>query len=313
MNILVAIFACFALATAGSSSLVEVPTDDASSFRLPNNTRPIAYDILLTTDIDKGIFNFSGVVDVLIEALENTSEITLHYRQITIENIRLWSLYPYPILREYNINFTLDEQLEFIRIPTAEELVAHQQYIVEITYNGVLRDDNFGFIRASYRDPEGDIHWVATTQFQPTDARHAFPCYDEPGIRARYSLSIRHDVSYFVVSNMPIASIYADEGTNYYITRFEETPSVQTYILGFLISNFGSVSRVGTVYQRLSAKPQSIILGEERLGLEAGERTLAAIEDYLNMTYPLTKKDLIAVPDFAYGAQVKQIPKGVES
>ena len=305
MKILSAIILLIFVLVKSSSSFsgIEVPYNETESFRLPTDTRPIHYYIQLTTDIDKGIFNFSGVVQITIEALEDTSEITLHYRQITIDNINLWSAGESPVLLEENIAFTQDERLEFLRIPTSEALVTDERYIVEISYNGILRDDNFGFIRASYRDTEGEIHWLATTQFQPTDARHAFPCYDEPAIRASYSLEIRHDVSYYVISNMPVESVTSEDDTGYYITKFEATPTVQTYILGILVANFGSISRVGEIYQRLSAKPESIILGEGALALEAGERILTAIEDYLMMTYPISKKDLIAVPDYAYGAQ----------
>lgn len=304
MKILFAILAIFALARSGSFfSVVQVPSDDVETFRLPNNTRPIRYDIQLTTDIHRAEFNFSGVVRILIEALENTSEITLHYRQITIDTVNLWSSAETPVLLEGNITPALDERLEFIRIPTAEELVAHEHYIVEVEYNGILREDNFGFLRASYRDSDGETRWLATTQFQPTDARHAFPCYDEPAIRAIYSLEVRHHVTYYVISNMPVESVRAEDVSGYYITRFEDTPTVQTYILGFVVSDFESMSRVGEIYHRLSAKPASIFMREADFGLETAEIVLTAIENYLNMTYPMTKKDLIAVPDFAYGAQ----------
>lgn len=146
---------------------------DGVSYRLPNTTTPLHYDIWLTTDIHRGDFNFDGRVTIKILALQNTTEITLHYRQLTIKNVRL--------LREgggtmqANVPFTLIPFEEFLVATPRIQLTEGVNYWVEITYNGTLRDDDAGFYRSSYINPSDERVWLATTQFESTDARHAFP------------------------------------------------------------------------------------------------------------------------------------------
>lgn len=280
-----------------------VSGQDEANFRLPSDTRPMHYRVQLTTDIDRGDFNFSGIVNIRLQALANTSEITLHYRQITIENINLfYAGNATPVLIESNIVHSLDEQREWVIIPIAEELEIYEQYILEITYNGILRTDNAGFYRSSYRDSEGIVHWQASTQFQSTDARHGFPCYDEPGIRARYSIEITHNANYSAVSNMPVLAIGADPDSPYVTTMFQMTPLMQSYLVAFIVSDLGSLDNNDVVQQRVIARRESIELGEAVMALQVGEETLEIMERHLNMTYNLPKLDQVAVPDFQWGA-----------
>lgn len=299
INIFLAFIACLAIIAMAKF----VSAQDDATFRLPANTRPMHYRIELTTDIDRGDFDFSGVVNIRFQALVNTSEIILHSRQLTIQNINLfYAGNASAILIEPNITHTQDELREFLIIPTAQELEIYEQYIVEIAYSGVLRTDNFGFYRSSYRDPDGNIHWHATTHLQPTDPRHAFPCYDEPGIRARFSIEITHNANYSAFSNMPVRVINSVPDSPYITTIFEETPLIQTYIIAFIVSDFETHGNQDPMPQRVIAKPESIALGEANLALDAGERILASMEDYLNMTYNLPKLDQVAVPDFPWAA-----------
>lgn len=272
---------------------------DGKAYRLPNITKPIRYDISLTTDVHRGETAFSGTVRITIEAVESTNEITVHYRQITIEEITLYSAAS--VLLQENVAFSEIEDVEFLVIKPSTPLVATQQYIVQIVYRGLLRDDNMGFYRSSYKNPEGQTVWLATTQFEQTDARHAFPCYDEPQIRAPFRVEIRHDPSYSAISNMPGTTVN-EVGTNYSITRFDNTPPVQTYLIAFVVSDFKSISNTDLIQQRVFAKSQSIDNGEGALGLDAGKKLLDEFQAHLGVTYNLPKMDQVAVPDFDAGA-----------
>lgn len=284
---------------------VEVPSDDSTSFRLPNNTRPLHYYIMLETEIHRADFDFSGRVEIRIEALENTNEITLHYRQIAVDYITLYSTAgESPIVIQTGMVPEMNEALEFIRIPLENELIANEQYIIELSYYGVLRDDNFGFYRSSYRGAQGEQIWLATTQFQPHHARHAFPCYDEPQIRATFSVEIIHHSSYFALSNMPVASQTTPIDSDRTYTLFETTPAVQTYLVAFVVSNFRGIENTNAsrVPQSVFAKPSAIALGEADLGLELGDTFLQEFGDHFNMPYSLPKIDQAAIPDSAWGA-----------
>lgn len=146
---------------------------DGVAYRLPNNTKPVYYDIKLETAIHEGNFTFTGYVDIQINVIEETDVITLHYRQLTISDVQLWDedtmtspAYDY---------FTTREDQEFLVINLSETLKPGETYHVVIDYVGTLRNDDAGFYRSSYFNEAGKEVWLATTQFESTDARHAFP------------------------------------------------------------------------------------------------------------------------------------------
>lgn len=276
---------------------------DGKHYRLPNETIPVHYTISLTTDIDKGDAGqeFSGKVRIRVRVLAETPQITVHVRQLTIETIALYSTAEPPVLIENDISPIFEEDLEFLHIKPTAALAVDTQYFVDITYKGLLRDDNMGFYRSSYKNEDGETVWLATTQFEQTDARHAFPCYDEPQIRTPFLIDIKHNGKYKAISNMPGEPVEV-EGTDYVIDYFQETPPVQTYLIAFVVSDFESIENEDRIKQRVFAKPQSIAAGEAELGLDAGKKILDEFQSHLGVPYNLPKMDQIAVPDFDAGA-----------
>lgn len=146
---------------------------DGINYRLPNTTRPIRYDVWLSTEIHLADFDFTGRVTIQILVLENTNSITLHHRQITITQVNLASVSGQVI--QANVPFTLHPDTEFMVITPSQRLEINQLFVLEIMYLGELRNDDAGFYRSSYTDAQGQTKWLATTQFESTDARHAFP------------------------------------------------------------------------------------------------------------------------------------------
>lgn len=292
----------------------EIPSDEISSlapytedlsesgFRLPNNTIPIRYHLSVMTDVHRGETAFCGTVKIRIQAVETTSEITLHHRQMTIDTINLYTNPTAPQLLENNVKFLVREEFDFLIIQPSSQLIANQIYLIEIKYHGLLRDDNKGFYRSSYQNAQGQTAWLATTQFESTDARHAFPCYDEPQIRAPFEIEIKHDASYDAISNMPVASRIAESGTNYVVTKFQDTFPIQTYLIAFVVSNFKFVANSDQKQQRVFAKPQSIENNEADFGLEVGKKLMDMFVKHLAVNYNLPKIDQVAIPNFEAGA-----------
>lgn len=180
------------------------------NYRLPNNTKPLHYDIHLTTNLHllesseepDPKWQFQGKVTIELTVVEQSRFITLHSRQQTINSVELKWDGPTIKLEDP----TYDETLEFLTLNVANDapyLLEGENYTLTIEYNATLRDDNAGFYRSSYVNEAGDTVWLATTQFESTNARHAFPCYDEPGTRAPIKLTINHDESLHAISNMP--------------------------------------------------------------------------------------------------------------
>lgn len=169
---------------------VRVFEDIEETYRLPNNTRPNTYYIELRTWIHEENFSFQGYVEIAVRVLETSNRIVLHQRQLNITYYEISDLNEYL----FNTSMTYDPVREFLIFEVSDEnLDAESIYWLRISYVGTLRSDNGGFYRSSYVNDDGERVWLATTQFEPTDARHAFPCYDEPGIKAPIVLSIKHD------------------------------------------------------------------------------------------------------------------------
>lgn len=267
------------------------------NFRLPNNTVPEHYNISLRTWIHEGNFTFTGIVTIDIRPTEPTDFITIHQDGFIIGDIRLTTDDGLIPIGTFEVNSTLD----FLTIPTSVNLNPRQRYSLRIEYTGTLRDDDLGFYRSSYVNDTGVTVWLAATQFQTGSARRAFPCYDEPGLKATVLVDITHDPSYEALSNMPDTSI-VENSDGSVTTFFEISPPISTYLVAFVVSDFphltGNTSR--PILQRVIARPTA--MNQTGLIFEISEPMLDKMIDYFGVGYPLPKLDSIALPDFRYGA-----------
>uniref|UniRef100_A0A182W7Y5 Aminopeptidase N n=1 Tax=Anopheles minimus TaxID=112268 RepID=A0A182W7Y5_9DIPT len=284
----------------------------ALNYRLPNQTYPLRYNIELTTRIHDATigddrFHFEGKVTIQLMAIGNSDatmdEITLNYRQISITHVKLWYIvqndWENTILDDDN-SFTLDPVREFVTIHSPEPL--NGTYFLEIKYNGTLREDNGGFYRSSYRDNNGTIQWLATTQFSPTDARHIFPCYDEPGIRAPIALRVIHGRKYSVLSNTMPIDVRESILKGMAITTFPDTPKMPSYLLGIVVSDFTEITRPNYPRQQAYTRPTALSVPVANFIIEAGFKILETLEDFLQTSYILPKLSHVAIPDFSPGA-----------
>lgn len=150
------------------------PTDpEGLSFRLPNNTRPVHYDIWLSTAVHEADFRFNGTVHIRFRTLEPSRSITLNFKQIIINQADLLNVNG--IIIQNNLQTIGDVVTELVTFYFVNELPENQEFVISIEYSGELRTDSYGFYRGSYVDENGHQRWYGTTQFQATDARHAFP------------------------------------------------------------------------------------------------------------------------------------------
>jgi aminopeptidase N len=280
--------------------------DDSLTYRLPNNTRPIRYDLWVMTDVEKEVFNFTGRVTITIRAEVETDYVIVQYRETDIVTVFLLEG---ASRRDLGWGYEVPYEYEFLKIILPRLMNVNETFVIEINYKGDLHwAYEAGFYKANYTDTvSGDTVWYATTKFEPHHARHLFPCYDEPQIRAPIALSVQHDTSLKTYANMPLKNETQVPGTSYVISYFEESPPMQTYLLAFLTSAFlYTPNNAIHVPQRIFAKPQSIIDGEGDYSARICGDILYKLEELLNVSYPLPKLDHAAITQFPSGAVIRK-------
>ncbi|KAB0800418.1 hypothetical protein PPYR_06158 [Photinus pyralis] len=272
-----------------------VPKEKIVDIRLPRSILPDAYDVKLIPFILEGNFTFKGEITIRVNVTEAVSNITLHSDELEInqKSITVNDLQNNTFAVEKIEN---DTERQFLIIFPKEKLQAGQ-YDIYIEFKGILNDQMQGFYRSSY-NVETEVRWIAATQFQATDARRAFPCFDEPAMKAKFKISLARFKNMSSISNMPkVLSKPVDGLEDYEWDVYQESIPMSTYLVAFVVSDFVSLKSGNfSVWVRQGAQPQA------RYSLEIGPKVLKFYEDFFQIKFPLPKVDMIALPDFAAGA-----------
>lgn len=178
------------------------PRDD-DPYRLPENLLQVHhYDIELTlynTVFDTNTFEGRSIVSFTL--LQSTNSIKIHADGMNFSSVTLLDINDNSI-QLLNEEFTIDSVTTFVTINTVQALAAGSIYYLHFHYVSLLRTDAFrGFYKSSYQTLSGEIKNLATTQFQTTFARRAFPCFDEPSFKATFDIKIVHPSEYNAKSN----------------------------------------------------------------------------------------------------------------
>ena len=262
---------------------------------LPGNVRPDRYELTLTPDFDT--FTFNGEETVSVELLEPTATVVLNSAEIAIQSSSL-TLPDGAALTPRAVQF--DEKNETVSLEF-DRLVPAGPAELRIEFSGELNDRLRGFYRSQYKASDGQTRFLATTQFEATDARRAFPCWDEPALKANFKASLVVPSDLVAVSNMPVSS-ETDEGDGLKRVTFAETPPMSTYLLAFVVGDLRHVEEKAA--GGTSIRVWTTAGNEERgrFALDVSVKLLGYFNDYFGIPYPLDKLDHLAIPDFAAGA-----------
>ncbi|ETE68500.1 Endoplasmic reticulum aminopeptidase 1, partial [Ophiophagus hannah] len=268
------------------------------NIRLPKNVVPIHYDLLIHPNLTT--LSFTGLSKIEILITEQTSSIILHskYLQITKTTIHNTKDSANTAKRMMVLEHPPFEQIALI---STEPLQVGQSYIISIEYSAKLSDSFHGFYKSTYRTLAGEIRVLASTQFEATAARMAFPCFDEPALKATFSIKIRRSPKHLALSNMPLVkSVNINEWL--IEDQFDISVKMSTYLVAFIISDFESVTKktLRGIKVSVYAAPHKIKHAE--YALDAAVKLLDFYEGYFGIAYPLPKQDLAAIPDFQSGA-----------
>jgi aminopeptidase 2 len=185
-----------------------------------------------------------------------------------------------------------------------QKFPAGSKAALDIKFVGELNDKMAGFYRSYYKKPDGTSGILATTQMEPTDARRAFPCFDEPALKAKFTVTLVAEKSLTCLSNMDVASEseQVSNGTTKKAVKFNVSPLMSTYLVAFIVGELNYIeTKAFRVPVRVYAPPSEDI-ETGRYALEVAAKGLEFYEKTYGMPYPLPKMDQVAIPDFAAGA-----------
>ena len=258
-----------------------------SAQRLPQNVVPEHYTLNLTPDLVAAKFTGTETIDVTLSAPANT--ITLNAAEIQFATVTATIS-----SKNYPAQVSLDPAKQQAAFTFSEALPAGNVKL-NISYTGILN----GELRGFYLSKTAKRNY-AVTQFEPTDARRAFPSFDEPAMKATFDITVVADKNDTVISN---TNIIADTPVSpaKHAVHFATTPKMSTYLVAFLVGDFACTSgEADGVPIRSCATPDKV--EEGKYALSAAEFVLHYYDTYFGIKYPMPKLDMIALPDFEAGA-----------
>jgi puromycin-sensitive aminopeptidase len=269
--------------------------EDTSPYRLPRTATPSRYELEVETDLDASTFR--GFVNVTIDVHGSTSEIILNAAELDIGPA--W-IVPAGADRRDSEGVHVDADAQRLTVRFAEAL-APGEHVLHVEFAGRLNDILLGYYRSRYTDAGGVEHLIGTTHFEPTDARKAFPCWDEPDLKAVFALTLVADEDLAILANAPEIS-REPAGAGRVRVRFADTMPMSTYLVAYCVGPLEVTEAVDVdgVPLRIVHVPGKGDL--TRFGLEVGAFCLRFFSEYYGIPYPDRKVDLIALPDFAAGA-----------
>lgn len=275
-------------------------------WRLPQTLSPQTYNVTLWPRLEPdptGLYIFTGMSSVVFRCVEKTNLILIHSNKLNMTKqptlIALGSK-PAPIIE----SIVMHTKTQYMAIHLKDELTAGESYELYTEFVGELADDLGGFYRSEYNE-NGVKKVVATTQMQPTDARKAFPCFDEPAMKAVFHITLYHDPATVALSNGVVIDEVNITVDSTLVTRttFAATEVMSTYLLAFIVSDFGFIEQnIDKLQIRIFARQEAINAGQGEYALIVTGPILKFFERYYNVSYPLPKSDQIALPDFNAGA-----------
>jgi aminopeptidase N len=256
--------------------------------RLPEVAAPENYKLTFTPDLDKA--KFEGDETISIRVLKSTSEITLNAVDIDFHEVTITSGGS-----TQKAKVTPDKDKEMVTL-TVEKALAAGPAAVHVAYSGILNDE----MRGLYIGKDDQGRKYAASQFESTDARRAFPSFDEPNYKATFDITAVADKGLVAISNQKVASDTSGPGDKHTV-RFATTAKMSSYLAALVVGNFEYIEgEADGIPIRVYSTPGKKEMG--KFALETAEHVLSYYDKYFNVKYPYGKLDLIGIPDFSAGA-----------
>jgi aminopeptidase N len=286
----------FRIVLAGAFTLaavVPVFADAPFSFdhaygRLPKNVVPLAYRVAIVPNATAR--TLTGTESVTVDVRSATPTIEFNSLNEKLTNVRLDGM------RVARVDTSDPKQLTIVTLPAPAKPGRHT---LSFAYTGKIETGPDGLFAQPYRKPDGTAGLMLSTQFEATDARRMFPCWDEPAFRATFQLTATVPAAFATVSNMPVMrkTVHGALAT----TTFYPSPKMPSYLVEFSAGDLARISadHDGTNFGVWAVKGQE---QDGQVALANAQTILADYNDYFGVKFPLPKLDSIAVPGGFQGA-----------
>ncbi len=262
-------------------------------YRLPRHVVPHRYQLRLEPDLVTA--RFTGQETITLTVIQPTRSVMLNAADLAISS----AIVRGPAGQRLEAQIEMEASSERARFMFPEALTPGEWHL-DLLFQGTLNDQLRGFYRSTYRDESGDPRVMAATQFEATDARRAFPCWDEPDFKAVFATTLVIDPVLTAVSNTQVATESVVAGKK--VISFADSITMSTYLVAFVI---GRLEATSPAYVAKTPLRLWTVPGKQTLtsfGQEIAVASLTFFQDYYGMAYPGDKLDLLAIPDFASGA-----------
>ncbi len=257
--------------------------------RLPELARPVNYKLTFAPDFQKNIF--AGQETISIQVLKPTAEIVLNAVEIDFLSASIASA---GTTQEATV--TLDKDKEMATLAVGKMLPAGPATI-QIHYTGLLNDELRGF----YLGKDGEGRKYAVTQFESTDARRAFPSFDEPAYKATFDITVIADRNHLALSNAKVLSDTPGPAEGKHTVKFATSAKMSSYLVAIAVGEFEAVEgEADGIPIRVWGPPGTKHISG--FALDSAKFIMHYYDQYFGIKYPFEKLDLIGLPDFAAGA-----------
>ncbi len=261
--------------------------------RLPKHILPERYKIIIKPDLKQLAFSGEETIYLIMKA--PAGEITLHAVDLKISDVYIEQAGKK--FRAKSIRY--DKQKEIVKFRFAETIKSGNAEL-HLKFRAKLNEKLHGFYKSSY-EFGGETKYLAVTQFEATDARRAFPSFDEPAMKAVFDITIIVPKHLAAISNtVPVETIEHQSGIH--AVKFAPTPKMSTYLVAFVVGELEMIegrTKDGVLVRVFTTRGKK---HQGKFALDVAIKCLEFFNEYFAIDYPLPILDLIAVPDFEAGA-----------
>ena len=276
--------------------------------------KPSHYDLSLHNITLGGEWTYDGTVKITLDIKESVQEIVLNAAEIKVKDAEIITEAGKQSQGLQTTDISYDTKKNRVTLKFPESLPTTKNVVLTVNFTGILNHEMGGFYRSEYRSAAADTtafhdgtnHHMFSTQFESSDARRAFPCMDEPNLKAELTLSLEIPEDQTAISNMPVKETKKSSRDGWKIVEFEKAPKMSTYLYAWAFGDFEYIEdHTKRAYQgkRLPVRVYTTkgLSKQGAFALENAHKVIDLFSDVFGVEYPLPKSDLLAVHEFSAG------------